>query len=125
MIDKSKVLQSAWKAYRLCRPCINAAGDVGGKFVFRRDFFAKMLRTAWADAKAAATRQIAEDTARAFIAAQARVVAEKVTALPAAERSLRISQLRDELTLLDYAPFGVRTANRRRDLAAELSAFTA
>ena len=55
---------------------------------------------------------------------QARRVAT-IAAMPAGDRSLRISQLRDELALLDYAPLGVRTAPRRAQLSAELRAFGA
>lgn len=117
--DRAQIMRSAWEAYRLARPAICAAGDTAEHRVFLPDFFAKMLRKAWADAKKVAT------TAQAFIAAQARVTASKLAALSPGERSVRISQIRDELTTLDYAPFGVRTANRRRDLAAELSALAA
>ena len=41
------------------------------------------------------------------------------------ERSVAISRARDELTTLDYAPLGVRTARRRADLRSELSVLTA
>lgn len=116
LVDKSQLLSAAWKSYRLARPCFNAAGDVGTKFTFLRDLFAKMLSKAWADAKKVAA------TAQALVAAQARITADKVAALPAGERSVRISKIRDELVTLDYAPLGVRTAYRRRDLTAELYA---
>jgi hypothetical protein len=52
-------------------------------------------------------------------------MAEKVDAMSPGQRSVRISQLRDELTTLDHAPLGVRTMNRRRDLNAKLAVFTA
>ena len=123
MINRSEILRSAWAAYRLARPAICAAGDTAEHRVFLRDFFAKMLRRAWAEAKAEAARRATEQTAQAFVAAQHRVMAEKVAAMSPGQRSVRISQLRDELTVLDYAPLGVRTANRRRDLTAQLDAF--
>ena len=123
MINRSEILTAAWKSYRLARPCIHALGDESGKRMFLRDFFAKCLRKAWAEAKVAAADAARNSVAQAFVAAQARMMVEKVAAMPTGERSLRISQLRDELTVLDYAPLGVRTANRRRDLNAQLAAF--
>ena len=42
-----------------------------------------------------------------------------------AAADLSASRARDELTTLDYAPLGVRTAQRRADLRAELSVLTA
>lgn len=125
MLSRSAILSAAWKEYRLIRPLVFALGDESGKRCFLPKTFATALRKAWTDAKRDTAHQTAVDTARAFVAAQARVMAEKVAAMPAGERSLRVSQLRDELTLLDYAPFGVRTANRRMHLDAELTAFTA
>jgi hypothetical protein len=125
MFDRSQILTSAWKSYRLARPAIFAAGDETGNRRFLRDLFAKMLRRAWVDAKAAAARSSADAIACALVAAQRRVMAEKVAAMSPGQRSVRISQLRDELTTLDHAPLGVRTMNRRRDLNAKLAVFTA
>jgi len=117
MVDRRQVLRTAWKSYRLARPAIFAAGDTTTTRTFLRPLFGKMLRQAWTNAKKVAA------PAEALVAAQARVTAAKITALPAGERSTRISQIRDELTTLDYAPLGVPTANRRRNLTAELDAF--
>lgn len=125
MINRATLFKAGWNAYSLARQCVFASGDETGKRRFLPDLFAKMLRRAWAEAKTTAARAIETATARAFIAAQSRAMADKAAALSPGERSLRISQLRDELTLLDYAPLGVRTASRRRELAAELSAFAA
>jgi len=125
MVDKSMVLLAAWASYRLARPAICAAGDTAEHRVFLRDFFAKMLRRAWAEAKAEAARRATEEAAQAFVAAQRRVMAERVAAMSPGQRSVHISQLRDELTTLDYAPLGVRTMNRRRDLSTKLAVFTA
>ena len=51
-------------------------------------------------------------------------MAQKAAALPAGERSVRIVEVRQGLALLDYAPWGVRTSNRRHDLNAQLDALT-
>ena len=118
MFNRSDILRKAWAAYRLGRPCIFAAGDVGSKRVFLRDYFAKMLRRAWEEAKKAV--RILNDTATAFLAAERRVRVAAVAAMEPAVRSARISAIRDELTVLDYAPWGVRTVNRRAALGAEL-----
>lgn len=40
-------------------------------------------------------------------------------------RSARVSTIRDELTTLDYAPWGVRTSQRRMNLNAELQLLSA
>jgi hypothetical protein len=121
MLDRSAILSSAWKSYRLARPAFFAAGDTATHRRFLRSLFGKMLRQAWADAKKAAVT----DTASAFVVAQSRVMAEKALAMPAGERSVRIVEVRQELALLDYAPWGVRTGNRRHDLSAQLDALTA
>jgi hypothetical protein len=123
MIDKSQLLRAAWASYRLARPAFFAAGDSITYRVFLRGLFVKMLRQAWADANVEAARRPAEETAQALVTAQHRALVEKLAAMSPGQRSLRISQLRDELTVLDYAPLGVRTANRRRALSVELAAF--
>lgn len=118
MFDRSQILRSAWAAYRVARPAIYAAGDTGTRRVFLRSFFAKMLRRAWDEAKKAA--RTVNDTSAAFRAAERRVRVAAVAAMDPAIRSARISAIRDELTVLDYAPWGVRTVNRRAALGAEL-----
>jgi len=121
MVNRSEILRSAWVSYR--RDVFKGWG-VRRDGPFSRSHFAYCLRMAWAEAKAAAAPAV-EATAQAFASAQARVMAAKAAAMPEGERSARISELRDELTVLDYAPLGVRTMNRRRDLNAQLAAFTA
>ena len=120
MFNRSSILTAAWKAYRLARPAFFAAGDTATHRKFLRSLFGKMLRQAWADAKKAAT-----NTASAFVVAQQRVMTDKAAAMPAGERSVRIVEVRQELALLDYAPWGVRTSHRRADLSAQLTALTA
>lgn len=119
MFNVAGIFTSAWKSYRLARPAIHASGDTATHRTFLRPLFAKMLQLAWADAR----RE--QSIAQALVAAQNRVTAAKIAALPAGERSARIATLRDELTLLDYAPLGVRTSQRRHQLAAELNAYAA
>jgi hypothetical protein len=121
VLDRKKILTTAWANYRLARPAFFAAGDAGTHRKFLRSLFGKMLRLAWADAKKAAVT----DTASAFVAAQSRVMAQKAAAMPAVERSARIVELRAELQVLDYAPWGVRTSDRRADLYAQFNALTA
>lgn len=118
MFDRSDILRKAWAAYRLARPAIFAKGDVGSKRVFLRDFFAKMLRRAWDDAKKAARAVI--DTASAFVAAERRANAARIAAMDPMARSARVVSIREELQVLDYVPWGVRTGNRRAALGAEL-----
>ncbi len=119
MFNRSEILRKAWAAYRLARPGYCAAGDVGSKRVFLRDLFAKMLRRAWDDAKKAA--RTLHDTAAAFVAAQHRALVAAAAAMDPMARSARIVAIRSELQVLDYAPWGVRTGQRRADLGAELS----
>jgi len=123
MFSCSAIFRAAWAAYRIARTGYCALGDENGRRKFLPELFAKMLRQAWADAKAAAARRAVDDPAREFVAAQQRATVARVVAMSPGERSLRISQIHDELTVLDYAPLGARTANRRRDLTAELNAF--
>lgn len=125
MLHRSAILTAAWKSYRLARQCYFVAGDETGRRSFLRELFGKMLRMAWADAKKAAAIAASDATAAAFVVAQQRVMTAKVAALSLGERSRRVTELRDELDHLDYAPLGVRVSNRRTQLTAELSAFTA
>lgn len=119
MFNRSEILRSAWAAYRLARPAFFAAGDGNGKRVFRRTLFAKMLRRAWDDAKKAASAVV--DTVAAFVTALRRVQVAAAVAMEPMVRSARIVEIRSELQVLDYAPWGVRTGQRRADLGAELS----
>jgi hypothetical protein len=119
MINRSKLMTSAWAAYRLVRPAVYAAGDTAIQRMFLPKLFGRLLRSAWDDAR------MAELTAGQFVAAQSRVMADKAAALSPAERSTRISAIRDEIAVLDYAPLGVRHGHRRADLTAQLDALTA
>lgn len=121
MTNRTEVYKAAWRNYRLARPAFFALGDTADRRAFLPKLFGRLLRQAWDDARTAEVT----DTAQAFVSAQARVMADKAAALPEGERSARVSQLRDELALLDYAPLGVRTAPRRVQLSAELRAFGA
>ena len=82
-----------------------------------------MLTRAWADAKRVEANKTADAIAAELVAALQRKHAAIIAALPAAERSARLTHIADELTILDYAPLGVRTGNRRAALRAELNAF--
>lgn len=119
MFNRSEILRKAWAYYRTARVGYYAKGDESGKRMFLRFLFAKLLRRAWDEAKRAAKAVV--DTAAAFLAAQARVQAAAVAAMDPMSRSARIVAIREELTILDYAPLGVRTRQRRADLGAELS----
>lgn len=119
MFNRSEILSSAWAAYRLARPAVFAAGDETDKRSFLRPFFARMLRRAWDEAKKAA--RVVTDTATAFLAAQRRVQITTVAAMEPMARSARIVEIRSELQVLEYAPWGVRTGQRRADLGAELA----
>ncbi|WP_423066152.1 hypothetical protein [Devosia sp. CN2-171] len=119
MFNRSEILRKAWTFYRTARPAFFAKGDAGTKRMFLRFLFAKMLRRAWEEAKKAATSLAA--TAAAFVDAQRRVQAAAVAALDPMVRSARIVEIRSELQVLDYAPLGVRTSQRRHNLGAELS----
>jgi hypothetical protein len=119
MFNRSEILCSAWAAYRLARPAFFIPGDTSAKRSFIRSLFGKMLRRAWDDAKRSAKSLPA--TAAAFVSAQTRVQTARVAAMDPMVRSARISAIRDELTVLDYAPWGVRTGQRRSDLGEELS----
>lgn len=118
MFNRSEILRKAWSFYRTVRPSFFAKGDETGKRMFLRHVFAKMLIRAWEEAKKAAK---VDTTAVAFIEAQRRVARAKAAAMDPMVRSARLSEIRDELTALDYAPLGVRTSQRRLNLGAELS----
>jgi hypothetical protein len=98
MFDRSQILRSAWSMYRIARPAFFAAGDTGSKRVFLRTLFAKFLRRAWEEAKKLAK------TVVAFVAAEDRVLTQKIAAMDPMARSARIVAIREELTVLDYAP---------------------
>lgn len=115
MFDRSQIFRSAWSMYRTARLAFHAAGDTGAKRVFLRTLFAKFLRRAWDEAKKLAK------TATAFVAAEDRVLTQKIAAMDPMVRSARIVAIREEMTVLDHAPWGVRTSHRRADLGAELS----
>lgn len=118
MFNRSEILRKAWDYYRTARVGYYAKGDETGRRMFLRFLFAKTLRRAWDEAKRAAKSTV--DTAAAFLAAQARVQAATVAAMDPMARSARIVAIRDELTVLDYAPLGVRSRQRRANLGAEL-----
>jgi hypothetical protein len=123
MFNRSEILRSAWAAYRLARPAMFAAGDETGKRAFLRPFFAKMLRRAWEDAKADARNANAREAARVAEQLRARIRASQAdlaARMDPMARSARIVEIRGELRVLDYAPWGVRTAQRRADLGIEL-----
>lgn len=125
MHNRSEIIRTAWASYRIARPCFFATGDETGTRRFLPDLFAKMLRKAWADAKKAASFTSHQATVEAFVAAQRRSRIAVARALTPGERSAAISRARDDLTLLDYAPLGVRTSERRANIKAELDALTA
>lgn len=126
MVNRSQIFRAAWADYRLARPAFFALGDGAGKRVFLPSLFAKALRGAWADTKAAEVqaRRTAEANAaaEAFMATQHRGRVDLAARMTAGQRSVRISSVRDEITLLDYAPWGVRVSDRRASLLAELAA---
>jgi hypothetical protein len=119
MVNRSEVVKAAWAAYHLVRPAVYAAGDTATERVFLPKLFSRLLRSAWDDAR------MVDLTAVQFVAAQSRVMADKAAAMSPAERSARISTIRDEIAVLDYAPLGVRHGHRRADLTAQLDALTA
>ncbi|HEV2517920.1 MAG TPA: hypothetical protein VGV07_21895 [Devosia sp.] len=123
MFNRSEILRSAWAAYRLARPAVFAAGDETGSRAFLRPFFAKMLRRAWEDAKAEASTANAREATRLATELQARIRASQAdlaARMDPMARSARIVEIRGELQVLDYAPWGVRTSQRRADLGIEL-----
>lgn len=124
MLNRSKILLSAWADYRVRRLGVWAAGDENGRS-FIRAIFAKALTAAWAKAKRAAAAVALTETAVAFVAAERRVHAAAVAAMDPMSRSARINTIRDELQVLDYAPWGVRTSQRRMNLSTELQLLTA
>ena len=77
-----------------------------------------------ADQQARATRE-ADEAARRFVDAQRNARIALAASWSLEQRSVRASSLRDEITLLDYAPWGVRAAERRAALTAELDAIEA
>lgn len=118
MFNRSEIMVKAWSFYRLARPAFFAKGDTADKRMFLGHLFAKMLRRAWEEAKKAA--RSFNDTAAAFIAAERRANVARIAAMDPMTRSARIVAIRAELQVLDYAPWGVRTGDRRASLGAEL-----
>lgn len=119
MTTSSAVLIAAWKSYRVARPSIWATGDETGQRRFLPELFARLLRTAWADARKA------DAVTRRFLELQQRGQVAVARQMEAGERSARISEIRDRLEVLDYAPFGVRAVEKRAALKAELAVLTA
>lgn len=123
MFNRSEILRKAWASYRIARLGRFASGDETGKRRFLRPLFARCLSTAWANAKAAARSANSREAARIAEQLQASIRASQAdlaARMDPMARSARIASLRDELTLLDYAPWGVRTSDRRSNLSAEL-----
>lgn len=124
MFNRSEILRKAWATYRVARVGVFAAGDTNGKRVFVRALFARCLRRAWGDAKVEARSANSREAARLAAELQDKIAASQrdLAARMAPEaRSARIAAIRDELTVLDYAPLGVRTSHRRMHLGSELS----
>lgn len=119
MFNRTEIMIKAWSFYRLARPAFSAKGDTANKRMFLGHLFAKMLTRAWAEAKKTASALM--DTAAAFLAAERRAQVATVAAMDPMARSARIVAIRSELQMLEYAPLGVRTGQRRHNLGAELS----
>lgn len=123
MFNRQNILSKAWAAYRVARLGRFCAGDETGKRCFLRPLFARCLTAAWADAKADARSANAREAARIAAQLQASIRASQAdlaARMDPMARAARIASLRDELTLLDYAPWGVRTTDRRSNLTIEL-----
>lgn len=118
MFNRSEILLKAWASYRLARPAFFAKGDTADKRMFLGHLFAKMLVRAWDEAKKAARAVV--DTAAAFVAAERRANATRIASMDPMARSARIVAIREEMLVLDVAPWGVRTGDRRAALGAEL-----
>jgi hypothetical protein len=125
MTSSSAVFTAAWSAYHLARPAIWATGDETGNRRFLRDLFARLLRTAWANARKAAANDASTETARRFVEAQRRVAIAKAAAMEPGTRSARVAAIRDEIEILQYAPLGVRVSQKRAALTDELAVLTA
>jgi hypothetical protein len=129
MLNRANIMRSAWSAYRMARLCTFLPNDSSEHRAFYRPLFAKMLTKAWADAKRAAADAAraaeTEATARRFIEAQRNARIALAARMTSDQRSARISAVRDEIALLAYAPWGVRVADRRADLTAELDVLSA
>lgn len=123
MMNRSEILTKAWADYRRDQ---RMGLGVRRDGPFCRKHFAYCLRMAWAVLKERAAKAAAvTETAAAFVKAEARVLSAAAAAMDPMVRSARVSTIRDELTVLDYAPWGVRTSQRRMDLNAELNLLTA
>ena len=124
MLNRSEILLKAWADYRRD---VKMGWGVSRNGPFSRKHFAYCLRMAWAVTKEIAAKTAASliETATAFVAAERRVQTAAVAAMPDMARSARIVSIRGELQVLDYAPWGVRTSQRRTNLNAELQLLTA
>lgn len=118
-MNKSEVFIVAWSAYRTARPAFWATGDETGQRRFLPELFARLLRTAWADARKA------DAVARRFLELQQRGQVAVARQMEQGERSARIAAIRDQMEVLDYAPLGVRAVEKRAALKAELAVLTA
>lgn len=128
MFNRSEILRKAWASYRIARVAVFAAGDQNGKRVFVRALFARCLRRSWEDAKAEARSANSREAARVAAELQTKIDASKrdlAARMDPMARSARITAIREELQVLDYAPWGVRTADRRSNLGAELEMLVA
>ncbi len=123
MFNRSEILRSAWAFYRAARPAFFAKGDTADKRMFLGHLFSKMLVRAWAEAKKAAATLAA--TAAQFLEAERRAQTAAAAAMDPMARSARIVAIQSELQVLDYAPLGVRTIQRRQNLGAELQLLSA
>lgn len=127
-VNLSAILTDAWRRYRLARPAFFAAGDVGTKRMFLRNLFAKMLRTAWADAFAAIRAAAGREAERLAGLLQAGIRQGQVDLarrMAPEQRSARIASIRDEITRLDYAPLGINVRMKRAALSDELAILAA
>lgn len=123
-INCAAIMTAAWTGYRTARQCRFAAGDETGKRRFLPTLFASCLRRAWEDARAEQRNAMAREADRLAVQLQDRIRQSQrdlVARMAPEARAARITSVRGDLTLLDYAPWGVRTSLRRADLSAELS----
>lgn len=123
MFNRSEILRKAWASYRIARMGVFAAGDADGKRRFVRSLFARCLRRSWEDAKTEARSSNSREAARLAAELQVRIRASQAdlaARMDPMARSARIVEIRGELQVLDYAPWGVRTGHRRADLNIEL-----
>lgn len=124
--DLAVIMRTAWGRYRTYRLGVFAAGDDTGHRCFLRAIFAKALAAAWAEAKkaldASCRRQREQELARQLVERLHATRAARIAMMTTQERAARLSGVKDELELLDYAPWGVRVSDRRGELRTELAA---